>query len=53
MSIDQLRITAENQFACTYAAFDDVVHHGQQPDRLREELALTVEMVDELVRREL
>lgn len=44
---------AENQFARAFAAFDDVVHHNQQPDRLREELALCVELVDELARREL
>lgn len=44
---------AENQFALAFAAFDDVVHHGQQPDRLKDELTLCVEMVDELARREL
>ena len=51
--MSELKLTAENEFARTYAAFDDVVHHGQQPDRLREQLALVVEMVDELARREL
>lgn len=53
MSISELKITAENEFARTYAAFDDVVHHGEQPDRLQEHLALVVEMVNELARREL
>lgn len=53
MSTAQLKLLGENQFARAFAAFDDVVHHGQQPDRLREELALCVDMVEELARREL
>lgn len=53
MSTPELRLTGEVEFARTYATFDRVVHHGEQPDRLREQLALVTELVEELARREL
>jgi hypothetical protein len=53
MSTVELKIWAEREFQQAYAAFDDVVHHGQPPDRLQEHILVVHMMVDELARREL
>lgn len=53
MSTAELKLWGEREFAQAYAAFDDVVHHGQQPDRLLEHMDTAHAMVLELARREL